>query len=196
MITKEAGTHIGLQNEAAELIQGFIQGDIDSGTQLGSLINRIAKRRLRRLNASEQECEELAQECAVNVIQRIADYKEDLGNFDSWVSGFAHNTWRAYVRATVRTRNATVPIDSVGELGYEIDSDVNRRENLSTALDSLELIDQELLHMRYGLGMSSDEIAEASDMNPPQVRKRISRAVERLRRHPATQALLMSLGVF
>ena len=51
------------------------------------------------------------------------------------------------------------------ERGAYIETAVNTRENLGAAIDSLDLVDQELLHMRYSLGMSSEEIAEASAMH-------------------------------
>lgn len=176
-----------------KLILEYGQGKSNAGDRLAEIVSRIARKRFRRLASSEHECEELTQECVLTVFQRITEYSPELGNFDAWVYGFAHNTWRSHLRALARQRRSTVPIDDVRAVQYEIGGALNQRENLAVALESLEIVDRELLHMRYSLGMSSEEIAAASDMNPPQVRKRISRAVERLRRHPATQALLMSL---
>jgi RNA polymerase sigma factor (sigma-70 family) len=145
--------------------------------------------------SSDFECDELTQDCVLSVFNRLDEFNPALGTFEAWITGFAQNCWRSHIRNLTRQRRQTVSIDDVSEAQYEISHDVNQRENLSVALESLELLDRELLHMRYSLGMTSDEIATASDMNPPQVRKRISRAVERLRRHPATQSLLMSLSL-
>lgn len=184
--------------EPAEIdhaIHKFQSGDAFAGKVLSEHIDRIVMRRLRRLNATEAEREEIAQETKLMVIQRLGEFDQDVGPFDGWVAGFAHNCWRAHIRSVIRLRRATVAMESISQAHYEIDEEVDQRENLQTAMDSLELIDRELLHMRYGLGMTSDEIAQNSDMNAPQIRKRISRAVERLRRHPATQALLASLMV-
>jgi RNA polymerase sigma factor (sigma-70 family) len=176
-------------------VHRFQAGDPDAGHDLAEMINSIIRKRLRRLSGSEDEREEIAQECAVSVIQRIAEYNPVLGSFEGWVSGFAHNCWRSHVRNAMRTRQATVAMESVVNTQYEIEDGVGQRDNLQVALESLDLLDRELLHMRYSLGMTSDEIAAGSDMNAPQIRKRISRAMERLRRHPAAQQLLMSIGV-
>jgi len=46
------------------------------------------------------------------------------------------------------------------------------------------------LHMRFTLQLSSEEIAQASDMNAAQVRKRLSRSVDKLRKHPAIREFL------
>lgn len=175
------------------LIFDYVQGKSSAGDRLAEIVGRIARKRFRRLASNDNECEELTQECVLAVFQRMSEYSPTLGNFDAWVYGFAHNTWRSHLRALARQKKSTIPIDDVRAMQYEIGGALNQRENLAVALESLEIVDRELLHMRYSLGMSSEEIAAASDMNPPQVRKRISRAVERLRRHPATQALLMSL---
>lgn len=176
-----------------KLISEFSLGKVSAGDRLAEIVGRIARRRFRRLTSNEHECEELTQECVLTVFQRLSEYSSSLGSFDGWVYGFAHNTWRSHLRALARQRRSTVPIEDVRTAQYEMSGTLDQRENLAVALETLELVDRELLHMRYTLGMSSDEIAAASDMNPPQVRKRISRAVERLRRHPATQTLLMGL---
>lgn len=180
--------------DAENSIRAYRSGDKQRGEDLVASIRHIVKRRLKRLSATEQECEELVQECTITVLQRVDEYRPDLGSFDGWVSGFAHNSWRSYLRTVSRQRRTTVAIDDVATATYEIAADINQRNNLASAIESLELLDRELLHMRFSMGMSSDEIAAASDMNAPQVRKRISRAVERLRRHPATQALLLSIA--
>jgi RNA polymerase sigma factor (sigma-70 family) len=60
------------------------------------------------------------------------------------------------------------------------------------ALNKLAKKDRNLLSMKFGMGLSSDEIAEQVKMSPTQVRKRISRAIERLRRQPAIQDILSS----
>jgi DNA-directed RNA polymerase specialized sigma24 family protein len=44
--------------------------------------------------------------------------------------------------------------------------------------------------MKFEMQMTSEEIAVKCGLNSAQTRKRISRAVERLRRHPAVQSLL------
>jgi RNA polymerase sigma-70 factor (ECF subfamily) len=176
--------------DAAQLVGKYQRGEGDAGDRLAVYVLSLLKRRLRRLSATEAEVEEVAQECMLSIFQRLDEYDGALGSFEGWVGGFAQNCWRSYVRATTRARKNHVSIDDVSETPYEIGGSVDQRDHLMTAMESLEIIDRELLHMRYSLGMSSEEIAVSSNMNPPQVRKRISRAVERLRRHPATQELL------
>lgn len=185
----------GIAFDSQRAIERLKNGDQRAGDELVRQIHRIVRRRLKRLSATDQECDELVQECTIGILQRVSEYRTELGSFEGWASGFAQNTWRSYMRAIARQRRSFVPMEEIGAAHYEISTEINQRENLANALESLDLIDRELLHMKFSMGMSSEEIATASDMNAPQVRKRISRAVERLRRHPATQSLLLSIGL-
>lgn len=52
------------------------------------------------------------------------------------------------------------------------------------------MIDRELVTMRFSLEMSFDDIAKAANITPVNARKRVSRAVERLRRDPVVREAL------
>lgn len=172
------------------MVARYLDGDSTAGNDLAKWVHQAVRRRLLRRGLSEHECEEIGQECVVSIFSQLAEYDENLGPFEAWVNGFIQNCWRNHIRTLVRTKNQVVPIESAKESYYEAFSEIESRDNLNQAMETLDLIDRELIHLRFGLGMSSDEIALSSSMNAPQVRKRISRAVERLRRHPATQSLL------
>jgi RNA polymerase sigma factor (sigma-70 family) len=126
----------------------------------------------------------------MHVFSRLGEYSEEKGSFEAWICGFAMNSVRTYRRREARVRNNSVVVDDTFDLAYEINPHDADQELVRDAVSSLDLLDQELLHMRFSLGMSSEEIADRSDLNPPQVRKRISRAMERLRRHPAVRQVI------
>lgn len=172
------------------LIREYLEGDAQAGESLAEQVRAILYRRFRRLAASSAVIDELVQDCMLQVFARLSEYTATKGLFESWVGGFAVNCLRAHRRREARSRTANLPVEELHELSYDMSKLEDERELLSTALDTLELIDRELLHMRFSLGMSSDEIAASSDLNAPQVRKRISRAVERLRRHPAVGQII------
>lgn len=171
--------------DAMALIQAYLEGDEQAGEQLAANVRNILFRRFRRLAAVNSVIDELVQDCMLQVFARLPEYSVQKGLFESWVGGFAVNSLRAHRRREARARTSALPVEEMTELSYDMTRQEDDRELLTAALDSLELLDRELLHMRYSLGMSSEEIAVNSDLNAPQVRKRISRAVERLRRHPA-----------
>lgn len=176
--------------ELVGLIVRYGDGDRQAGEILQGIVRGVLARRVRRCDITPQEAEELVQESILQVFSRLEEYNEDKGNFDAWVTGFAMNSIRSHRRRESKMRKSSVPVDESFELSYEISVADGEQELLNDALNSLDPLDKELLHMRFSLGMSSDEIAEHSDLNAPQVRKRISRAVERLRRHPSVRQVL------
>jgi RNA polymerase sigma factor (sigma-70 family) len=176
---------------AARELRGFLEGDAHSGDRLAQLVRLILMRRFRSLGLADSSCEELAQDCLLQVFARLSEYDPERGPFEAWVSGFAANAARSQRRRTFRERTADMPVDELAELEFATEESEATRDLLRTAMASLDGLDRELLQMRYALCMTSEEIAASNNLNAPQVRKRISRAVERLRRHPAIHQLLI-----
>jgi RNA polymerase sigma factor (sigma-70 family) len=119
----------------------------------------------------------------------LGDFDAEKGRFDGWISGFALNSVRAYNRGARKLR-AEVALEEVAEQTTDDSPTNSKRTGLETALEKLTARDKKLLAMKFGMGLTSDEISEHVNMSPTQVRKRISRAIERLRRHPAIQEVL------
>lgn len=177
--------------DTEQLIPGYLSGDGQIGDLLAGKVREALNRIVRRYHLKPQDYEEIVQETMLQVFARIPEFDQSRGSFESWLVGFLANTVRTHRRREVRVRIADIPVDEVQSLSYEMGALAGEREALKSAIDTLEVLDRELLHMRYSLGMSSEEIAANSDMNAPQVRKRISRAMERLRCHPSIQGLIL-----
>lgn len=172
-------------------IIGYVNGDKLAGERLAEHIRVTLHRKMRRYGVAPQESEDLAQNCVLEILRRIGEYEPAKGSLEAWVGGFALNAVRMHRRSLVGKRAKDMPIDDLPQnYGLESPALANRRDLLAAALESLDLLDRELLHMRFAMRLSSQEIASASDMNAAQVRKRISRAVERLRQHPVIRELL------
>ncbi len=60
---------------------------------------------------------------------------------------------------------------------------------LQQVLQTLSEEDRRMIEMRYGDGMRYHEIAKAMGINVEAVRKRINRALARLRAHPIVRAI-------
>jgi RNA polymerase sigma-70 factor (ECF subfamily) len=146
---------------------------------------------VRILGVSADDAPDVAQACTVEVLRHLGDFDATRGRFDGWVSGFALNSVRAYNRGARKLR-AEVALDDVAEPIIVENAATSKRAGLDMALNKLAKKDRNLLSMKFGMGLSSDEIAEQVKMSPTQVRKRISRAIERLRRQPAIQDILSS----
>jgi RNA polymerase sigma factor (sigma-70 family) len=107
------------------------------------------------------------------------------------MTGFALNSARAYNRGSRRIRTE-VALEDVAEPSTDDVAVTGTRSGLAAALDKLSGEDQQVLGFKFGLGLTSEEIGERLGMTGTQVRKRVSRALERLRQQPAIRELLGS----
>lgn len=174
--------------------RSYVAGDEKAGEKLAEHVLATLERKLRRFGVSPQEADDLAQHCAVAILRRIKEYNPERGELEAWVGGFALNAVRMFRRFKAGHRPKDLPIEEFPTFGYEVGIAATRRDLLAAAVESLDVVDRELLHMKFSLKMSSADIAACSDMNPAQVRKRLSRAVEKLRQHPAVHELLTGIS--
>lgn len=160
------------------------EGDHRNAEQLAGYLRSLLMKRFQQLGLNSDESQELAQECLIDVLQNLAKFDSDRSALGTWVSGFARTAIRSWRRREYGRRTS--------EMGYDIAPDVAAQDaqllevenSMSSSLKKLSVLDQELLYMRFNLGLSFEEIAARADMTSVNARKRLSRAVERLRRDP------------
>ena len=102
-----------------------------------------------------------------------------------WLVSIAANEARHARRRTARRAITEQPID--GPVGWELASpdgavDHARRLDLMAALQRLPETDRTIVAMRFGLGMSSEEIGPAVGLRASGARARLARALGRLRK--------------
>ena len=165
------------------------QGDRTAVDRLASDVLEYVKKRVRALGVPYDDAADVAQACTIEVLRHLDDFDPGKGRFDGWMSGFALNSARAYSRGS-RKIKAELALEDVAEPIAEENTFSVRREGLEAALEKITPSDRQLLGMKFGLGLTSDEVALRVGMSATQVRKRISRALERLRKQPAIQDLL------
>ncbi|MBS1714024.1 MAG: RNA polymerase sigma factor [Armatimonadetes bacterium] len=162
----------------------FANGDRREEERLAVHVREFLRRRFLSLGLAAQDAEDLLQDCVALVFDTIDEFDVHRGNLDAWLSGYAKNVVRSWWRGSYsRKRRETVLCDGI-ETPDSSEPILAGSPALETALSDLSLIDQELLHMRFAFGYSFDEIARMSDLTPINARKRVSRAVETLRRNP------------
>lgn len=177
------------QESVQLLVKKVASGDEVAKNLLAFEIRDAITLKLSRLGLPQIDVEDLAQDCTIEILRRIETFDLSRGSLDAWMSGFAKNAFRMWARSSA-VRKAQYQADLSDEPAYEIAEMAEPRAALASALESVAMVDRELLFMRFSLGLSSEEIARNTTMNPAQVRKRISRAVEKLRNHPSIQRLV------
>lgn len=151
---------------------------------------RVLTTRFRQAGLRPGEAEDLTQECLVELITHIDRFDSEKGTVDSWISGFARNAVKSWWRREVTRRNSELSYKQVPESGLAMTESMMEISALKYGLSELCVVDRELLYMRFGLGMSFEDIAKNADISCVNARKRVSRAVEKLRRDPAIREAL------
>ncbi len=145
--------------------------------------------RFKQAGLDQGESEDLAQECLVDLLQRIDRFDHSKGSLEAWISGFARNAIRTWYRREAARKVAETSLDNLHENAHPAEAPAEM-DAIRHCLSELGIIDRELVYMRFSLSMSFDDIAANTDMTPANCRKRVSRAVEKLRRDPAVRESL------
>ena len=128
---------------------------------------------------------DLAQEAMIGVLQAL---REGRVNSHHHVAGYVHGTTRNLInnhfRTSGRSRRDGVALELEAQHGdpEQLAADRERLELVERALDQMRPDDREILRMTLVEGLKSGEIADRLDLASEVVRKRKSRAVERLQK--------------
>lgn len=128
--------------------------------------------------------EEVGQEVFVCAWQGLGTL-EDPERFGAWIRGIARNRARDSLRTRLHRREVAGDVltelaDPAPDPGERLD-DEQREATLWSALEGLDDDHREVLVLYYREGRSVSQVAEALELTEPTVRKRLSRARERLR---------------
>lgn len=131
------------------------------------------------------DAEDLAGEVFVRALRSAATYKETGAPLEAWLFRIAHNMVVDHLRRKGR-RPASVPLDEAFGLGSHDNpgEDLERQQDvaeLQQALASLSAAQRQVLAMRFGGELSSEEVAAAMGKKPGAVREMQSAAVKKLR---------------
>lgn len=134
------------------------------------------------LTGSQAEAEELAQETLIAAYDGFPSYRGE-GSVRSWLFGIArricgrHNEMKNRRQARLRLVHDTGKGLDVGELHLERERAIRARN----ALSELKPSEREAVVLRYEGGLSFKEVALACGVDEAAARKRVSRALARLR---------------
>lgn len=156
-------------------------------------IERLVRRYCR---SHDDDVADLTQECLLRVYNNL-DNLRDLDKIEPWLRTVVRNavfTWyrerkreqEMYslgLEAELETETYSIPEDDL--LLYFV---------LQEAMQTLSESDRQMFELRYGIGLSYREIAQRMGLNEEAVRKRITRALSRLKAHPIIQSIITEGG--
>lgn len=135
----------------------------------------------------QQIAEELTASVCERALSILHRYDSERGVMMAWMYGIAHNEVRGYFRSQ-RTRPALVSIDDLpgirADSSLSVEGTYQRKEQIAAVLRHLAEMperDQELVSLRYGAGLSNQEIAEITDLSENHVAVKLHRTLKRIR---------------
>jgi RNA polymerase sigma factor (sigma-70 family) len=131
--------------------------------------------------------EELTAAVCERALVRLHQYDSARGEMKAWMFGIARNEIRRHIRSQ-RGRPALLSLEDMPVVrihGRPVETHYQAKEVFREILGCLHILsrnDQEIIALRYGAGLSNQEIAEVTGLTVMNVRVRLSRALRKLRK--------------
>lgn len=131
------------------------------------------------------EAEDLASEVFVRALRGVEGYKETGAPMEAWLFKIAHNLVVDYLRSRGR-RPALMPLDEDMPVASEHNpgEDLERQEEireLQQAMEQLTPAQRQVLALRFGGEMTSEQVAKLMGKKPGAVRELQSAGIKKLR---------------
>lgn len=148
---------------------------VDHGPALGRLCMAFL--------GSQAEAEEAAQEALIAALDAMPAYRGD-GTVRAWLFGIARRVCARRVETRVRRENRLrlVQPDESAPGAEALIAARQQAHRVRAALEQLKPTEREAVVLRYDAGLSFAEVAASCGIDEPAARKRVSRAIERLRK--------------
>ncbi len=171
-----------------QLLRQARHGDAEAFTALCAPYEGMVYRHCLQMLRNPADAQDAAQEAMLRAYRAMPRF---LGRSKpaTWLFRIAHNVCLDWLKRP-QTRNPGTSLEALRENGYEPQDEApspedaylqsSRRQALRDAVTALPLDMQTLLTLRYGEGMSYEELANATGLNPGTVKSRLSRAKEKL----------------
>lgn len=179
----KSGARWVVRPEETEVAIRLVQGDANGAIALAARVMGPAIGRLCfLLLGTQSEADEAAQETMLAAYHAASSYRSE-GTPRAWFFGIARRICIQRVQARARqARRLTLIVDEESPRDPSAHYDEAEREaHVREALAELAPIDREALILRYDGDQSFREIADALGIDEPTARKRVSRALVRLR---------------
>lgn len=155
------------------------------------------RKRAHRFSVNDTVCEDIAQECILNVITYI-DSVRDIPErqLPFYLATVLDNTAIDYMKKENKTVSAQCKEVSLFDFipdDTNIENEVERKYTYEAMKESYEILpqrDKELIFLRYGMDMKDDAIANIAKIGKSSVRMTIYRSVMKLKNNMKKEELL------
>ncbi len=155
--------------------------EVGIGASISSL-TQFARVRLLQFGVSTQDADDLAQDIMLNMMRQLPSFEIEKGSLESWITGFAKMAAKAWMRQRALKLQREVPLELAPGVADASTTDELLANAIQRALSRLPDVDRMMVELRFTQGLSSKQIADRMGMSDMAVRKRLSRAIERVRR--------------
>ena len=152
--------------------------------QHGAAIGRLCM----ALVGSQSEAEDLAQETLLAALAGISDFRGE-GSIRAWLFGIARRKCARHLERHSRreARLRLIHDATRGELADELLAKRQRAETARAALETIRPSEREAVVLRYAAELSFRDVGVACGIDEAAARKRVSRALARLREKLSTR---------
>ncbi|MBS1716664.1 MAG: sigma-70 family RNA polymerase sigma factor [Armatimonadetes bacterium] len=157
----------------------LISPNVAPGVIEADPLRKLIDYRLTSAGVPAHDRDDLQQDILLSVLRQRAEFRPELGSIEAWIMGFVRIATKSYFRKQARLKRTELGQESLAETAAPAASDVEYA--ITEAVDHLTELDQAIVHMRFVMGMNSSQIGEELGIQADCVRKRLSRAVERMR---------------
>jgi RNA polymerase sigma-70 factor (ECF subfamily) len=174
-----------LKDDDSRLVEAAVSGDSEA---FGMLYERYANHVFTYLYyrlGDRSTAEDLSSEVFLRAWQKIREYRHRGLPFVAWLYRIAHNLLIDHRRRETRRPTVSLglgPEIPDGQDGPSSISDALRRADLHTAIAALSDDQQQVIVLRFILGMSADEVARVMGRSKGAVEALQHRALKNLRR--------------
>ena len=141
-----------------------------------------------RSTATREDVDECVSDVFSDIFLGYDENNSHSGDLKGFISAIANRRSVDMFRRITSKNKGTVPLDdemsSRIPSGMRVEDETEKKETCNAVLDAVKSLgepDTTIIIQKYYYNRSSDEIAEMVEMKPAAVRKRVSRAVKKLR---------------
>lgn len=171
------------------LLRKAQKGDADAFTAICAPYEGLVYRHCLQMLRNPADAEDAAQEAMLRAYRAVRTFRAD-SNVATWLFRIAHNVCLDVLKRP-RNRREGVSLDALREEGFEPTDEqptpesrylaASEQERLREVIAKLPAEQQALLSLRYGDGLSYEELSQTLGISLGTIKSKLNRAKEKLK---------------